>query len=105
MRPIPKKMREQIASDPEMSKCIYNNSDCRGDIEWEHCFEYARRQVNEVWAIIGVCTYHHRGDGLDKNYNQYRALIRADMDEVISKYPKFDWIQLKKYLIQKYESK
>jgi len=109
MRPIPKELRKEIAQDPFMKTCIYHDlgkqNECKGRIEWEHAFIYAGRQINEKWAIVPVCYYHHRGGGLDKEYNQYRAIIRADIDEVQKKYPKVDWVQLKKYLTNKYQNK
>lgn len=102
MRAIPKKMREEMADDPFMAVCIYNNNECSSRVEWEHAFTYARKQVNEKWAIVPCCTYHHRGAGLSKDYNRYRALLRAT-DEDLAKYSKSDFKQLKKYLIKKYE--
>ena len=83
-----------------MKSCIYEG--CTGKPEWEHAFIYRNRRVNEAWAIIPVCTYHHRGAGLDKDYNRYRALIRAT-DADLAKYPKVDWKQKLKYLKSKYE--
>ena len=99
---IPPELRAKIALNPFMKRCIHANSDCSGRPEWEHTFIYAKRQVQEEWAIVPCCFHHHRGKGLDKEYNQYRAIIRADLDEVIRKYPKKDWRQIKKYLIKKY---
>ena len=102
MRPIPPKLREQIAKDPFMKDCIYPG--CAGKPEWEHAFTY-KQQINEAWAIVPVCAYHHRGAGLDKDYNRYRAIIRADIDDLCVRMPKKDWRQIYKYLTQKYENK
>jgi hypothetical protein len=99
MRPIPIKIRKELANDPFMQKCIYEN--CQGSPEWEHAFIYAGRQINESWAIVPVCSYHHRGAGLDKEYNQFHSILRAT-EEDFRKYPRFDWQRLKKYLIKKY---
>ena len=101
MRPIPIKLREQIANDPFMRSCIYKG--CPNPPEWEHSFLYGNRQINEWWAIVPVCAYHHRGKGLNKEYNQYRAIIRPDINEVIKKYPNKNWEQLKNYLCKMYE--
>lgn len=100
MRLIPVKLRQQIANDPFMDRCIYEG--CNGRPEWEHAFNY-QQQVNEAWAIVPVCEYHHRGAGLDKNYNQYRAIIRADIEDLMKRMPKKNWRQIKKYLVEKYE--
>lgn len=81
MRPIPPTIREELAGDPAMAVCIYDNEDCDGRVEWEHAMIFAGKQVNEVWAIIGCCTWHHRGKGLDKRFNRYcayRKLFSSD---------------------------
>lgn len=96
MRPIPPKLKEQIANDPFMAKCIYVG--CENPPEWEHAFTYAGKQINEWWAIIPVCKYHHRGKGLNKEYNQYRAIIRANIDDLCKRMPNKDWRQIKRYL-------
>ena len=107
MRPIPIKMREEMANDPFMHRCIYahigKGFDCEGRIEWEHCFNYAGKQINEPWAIVGCCTHHHRGAGLDKDFNRFMAIMRADISDLQIRMPKHDWQQTKKYLSQKYQ--
>lgn len=107
MRPIPPKLREEIAEDPFMAFCIYEKigqgDKCDGRIEWEHVFCYAGKQINEAWSILPVCTYHHRGGGLNKEYHQFVALNRADIDDLEKRMPRKNWRQLKKYLNNKYE--
>jgi hypothetical protein len=105
MRPIPEKLKKQIASDPRMKFCIHQTALCRGKVEWEHAFVYAGKQINEWWAIIGVCVYHHRGQGLDKGFNKYMALKRlnGDFSELEQKYSRENWQQIWNYLSNKYE--
>lgn len=102
MRPIPKKLREELSEDPYMSKCIYDG--CPGTPEFEHVWVYQGRQINERWAILPVCYEHHRGKLLDKRYNEFKSLQRATEEE-LSRYPKKDWKQIKKYLDSVYEAK
>lgn len=107
MRPIPEKLREQIASDPFMQLCVYERSDapnhkCRGRITWEHAIIFAGCQVNEAWAIIPCCEAHNSGEAMVKDYNRYIALLRADMKYLKAKYPKRDWEQELKHLKSKY---
>ena len=102
MRPIPKKLREELAADPYMARCIYDG--CPGKPEWEHCWIYQGRQINERFAIQPVCYDHHRGKLLDKRYNEFKSLERATKEE-LAKYPKKDWEQLKKYLDNNYGTK
>jgi hypothetical protein len=86
------------------------NEDCNGAhllgaVEWEHAFMYAGKQVNEWWAIVPVCWHHHRGGGLDKEFNRYRALVRMDEEdlrEAKKKYPRVDWASERSRLIRKY---
>lgn len=104
MRAIPAKLKKQIEADPFMKKCIhYPSSDCVPRIEWEHCWIYSGRQINEAWAIVPVCTYHHRGAGLDKDFNRFVSLYRATMDD-FKMYPKKPWLQQKDYLVKKFKN-
>lgn len=88
-----------------MRKCIHNHC-YNTNIEWEHCFIYAGRQIDEAWAIVPCCKFHHRGLGLDKHYNRYVSILRCKMlgkwDDTLRKYPRLDWVQLDKYLTMKY---
>lgn len=103
MRAIPKKLRAELAADPDYSKCFRNqlfhdhicqpNPVTRHDIEWEHAFIYARKQINARWAIIPLCWYVHEGPGKNKRINQFLALSRAS-EEDLQEFPKVDWEQL-----------
>lgn len=111
--PIPPKIREQIEADLFMACCVYEddnapNHACSGRIEWEHACLYNGKRINEPWAIIPCCTSHNRGNGLVKEYNRYRALLRAvelipeGLDDLAKRYPRHDWKQEFKYLQGKY---
>lgn len=89
--PIPPDMREQLAADPFMSRCIIYK-DCEGRIEWNHAFSYAGRRRNVIWGILPMCSKHHREEA------RYRALQTELMrdrihhfnayEEVRENYPK-----------------
>lgn len=107
--PIPLELRKKIADDPFMKTCIHTKNKlftapntCDGHITWEHAFIYADKQIQEAWAIVPICWYHHLGKGLNKEFNQYLAIIRADIDDFCIRMPKKDWRQIKKYLVNKY---
>lgn len=68
---------------------------CSGRLTKEHAFIYAGKQIQELWAVIDLCWYHHLGAGMNKNINEKIALSKAT-DEDLAKYPKKDWQQLKK---------
>jgi len=63
MHPIPKKMRDELSEDDNYRLCIRGKlgftSECEGRIEWHHIFTYAGRQIQEKWAIISLCQFHH----------------------------------------------
>ena len=74
---------------------------------------YAGKQVQEWWAIVPCCEYHHRGGGLKKEFNQLVGLLRAASlnlpagdwlmvpDELYKKYPRTDWDLMLNTLIKK----
>jgi len=109
MHPIPLKLREELVNSGEMEVCIYNNNECNGRVEWEHAWAYAGKQIQERWAIIPCCYYHHRGGGLDKEFNHFKSLIKAitifgSLIPVIKEYPRKNWFQEFNYLINKYDN-
>lgn len=105
---IPKPLLQEILSDKYYKKCVrHEEKRCKGRVTFEHVWIYAGKQVQEKWAIIPLCEYHHdvlsyqdRGD-LIKDLNEYYSINRmteADMQ----KYDRYDWKQRKQYLNTKY---
>lgn len=90
---IPEDIREQLADDPFMQNCILAPLDeCEGRIEWNHAFTYAGKRVNELWAILPMCTKHHREEARWRfticGLMNYRIAFFNLIDEVATKYPK-----------------
>lgn len=83
MRKIPPKLKNEILADPYYKTCARKSPDCDGRITWEHAIIYAGRQLNEKWAIVPLCAYHHSvdyhqdGPGLNKEMNVWIALNQA----------------------------
>jgi len=96
MHPSPPKLRKQLSTDPYYRTCPRANIDCAGRIRWEHAILYAGRQVQERWAIIPLCEFHHSvgkfqdGRGLNKGINRDIAMRRA-MENDRKKYPLLKW--------------
>lgn len=86
MKPIPKKLRDEMAAEYYYHHCCRRDEHCSGRVTWEHCFTYAGRQVQERWAIIPLCEYHHLGSGLNKRINREIAISRATPED-LAKYP------------------
>lgn len=101
---IPVKLREKMAKLPEYHDCLrrvlLRDHVCSPDpvsgklIEWEHTLTYAGKQIQEMWAIIPICWWSHRGPGLNKAINRWIALNRAT-DKELEKYRKANFIQMK----------
>lgn len=118
MRGIPKKIYEQIRSNPDYGYCwrrhTLHDHQCRGRITLEHAIIYKGQQVNEVWAIIPICAYAHSVDQwqdsgiLNKEINEWIAfssLVRLPKSELvlqIRKYRMVNWLQKLEYLTEKY---
>jgi len=107
MRPIPPKIRDQIARDPFMRTCIYERIDapnhrCMGRITWEHAWIYAGKQINEPWAIVPCCEAHNSGEAMVKDYNRYVALTRANLNDLTKRMPRKNWKQEYNHLNEKY---
>lgn len=91
MRQIPHKLRSVLSSKDEYGKCAREvEGACSGRITWEHAIIYAGKQVQEEWAIIPLCWYHHLGQGLDKRWNILYAMERATQKDK-ERYPLLRW--------------
>lgn len=106
MRKISQKVKKQLLDEPDI--CALKDYNCDGRITWEHTLIYASKQIDEVWAIIKICEYHHAvgkyqdGGNLQKQKNVWVALNRATDDE-LRKYSKaIDYINLRKKLNEHY---
>lgn len=100
MNNMPKKLRDQLAKDPEYKVCARLGSDwregqCEGRITFEHALTYAGKQIQERFAIIPLCVFHHLGKGLNKRWNIRYAMWRASPEDR-AKYPRLNWT-LEKY--------
>lgn len=85
MRPIPPRLRAEMADDPYYTKCcLANLGGCSGKIEWHHVIIWKGRQLNEKWAIVPACQYHHRRAELrpEKDLFLLEALNRAKDEEL-----------------------
>jgi len=101
MQPIQKKMKEQIAKDHFMLKCVWTGETT--NITWEHCWIYAGKQINETWAIVPLAKRFNTSHPpqIVKEYCRWISLMRATKKD-LAKYPKKDWDQEKKYLDNKF---
>lgn len=91
MTKIPKKILDDILSDPYYKICAragYHGHICDGKITFEHALIYAGRQIQEKFAIIPLCEKAHSvnkyqdGGDINKDINVWIALSRATPDQL-----------------------
>ena len=103
MRPIPKEVRDQLASDPRMTKCALCGT--RGlKLEWHHNLTEKGRQSDRPETILALCKLCH-DNARDSDVKERLDLIMLRMmtPETISEISKaVDYHQRLKYLESKY---
>lgn len=106
MRPISPEVKARLDAEPDI--CLLLDENCDGRITREHALIYAGKQIDEAWAILKICAYHHSvdehqdGPGLNKEKNVWVALNRAT-DEELLKYSKaVNYIEMRNHLNKKY---
>lgn len=98
-KPIPKKMREELSEDPFMQYCCLGGF-CEGRTEWHHALQYAGKRVNEKWAILPLCTRHHKMEAQFRNIINDIMVSRATEEELRPYCKATDYIAIKR----KYEN-
>ena len=91
VKPIPLKMREELAEDPFMQECCLRHIECQGALQWHHNLMYASKRINEKGAILPLCEFHHRKEGKYKDQLNFIMELRMT-DEEKAKYPKRKWL-------------
>lgn len=81
----------------ELLKCARAaEGDCRGRLTKEHALDYVGRQIQELWAILDMCAFHHAVDRYQdggKMMKKVHGVIAAHRATVLEleKYPRKDW--------------
>lgn len=104
MRPIPKKLREELSDDPFYKMCCLSNNKCDGRVQWHHALRYVGRQINRRFCILPVCENHHgsANSPLVKEKLDHIMLSRAT-DEELREFSKAkDYTREKMRLDKKY---
>jgi hypothetical protein len=85
MRPIPINLRNEMENDPFYKQCCMPEDGlCEGRVEWHHNLIYAGSQLNEKWAILPLCQYHHNNEKhrMIKEQINWIMLNRATDDQL-----------------------
>lgn len=106
MRKISQHVLDALNEEPNI--CLRaDEGNCAGCITLEHAIIYASKQVDEQWAILKICEYHHAvnkyqdGGDLNKEKHEWLALNRATAEDKL-KYPRINWEQKLSFLNNKY---
>jgi hypothetical protein len=105
MNNIPKKLKDEILSDPFYKRCcITGVLSTNEKVEWHHNFIYAGRQLQEKWCILPIAEKIHKN--IDKYLDQCdRIMLNRATDEQLKKYSKcVDLIAKRDWLNKKYGS-
>ena len=89
MSNTPERIKKHWRETPA-TRCDRQDKDCSGRLTKEHAILYSGRQVQELWAILDLCWYHHLGEGLKKSENIKIAMARATEADR-KKYPRLLW--------------
>jgi hypothetical protein len=107
MRKVSQKVKDIVLSRPQV--CARNaENDCQGRLTFEHAIIYGGRQLDEAWAIVILCEYHHSvntfqdGGNLDKEMNVWYALNQATDDELRRVSKAINYLALRDRLNKKY---
>lgn len=100
MRPIPLKLRKEIANDNFYKKCCITGNI---NVSLEHCWIYGGKQINEKWAIVPLARELNTSHPPTEVKERCRLIsLRRATKEDLAKYPKRDWKQELNYLEGKY---
>lgn len=103
VRGIPAELRQALADDPYMHQCCIGDTNCAGKIDFHHNLIYAGRRVNEPFAILPVCSFHHaKADTREVREKLNWAMVNRMSEADIAKYSRFNWAQLISYLKSKF---
>jgi hypothetical protein len=81
----------------EKLRCVRAaEGDCKGRLTKEHALEYAGRQIQELWAILDMCAFHHAVDRFQdggKMMKKVHGVIAAHQatEKELAKYPRKNW--------------
>lgn len=112
MNKVPQKLRKKWAIEDLLGmvrECMRSEEgDCAGRVTKEHAIIFAGKQLQEEWAILDICEYHHgvnnfqdRGN-LNKEKHVWIALNRAPEERLLELSKSVDQVALRNRLNAKY---
>ncbi len=87
MNKVPQKLKDKWKDEDKkglVRHCMRSDEgNCQGRLTKEHCITFAGKQLQEDWAILDICAYHHGVDefqdtgDMNKEKHVWIALNRA----------------------------
>lgn len=112
MNKVPQKLKNKWHLEDLMGiKRICMRSDegnCNGRITKEHCITWKGSQLQQEWAILDICAFHHGVDqfqdagDMNKEKHVWIALNRASDEELVQISQSTDYIAWRGRLNAKY---
>lgn len=101
MRPIPQKLKDEIAADPFYKRCCISGRPATSTkIDWHHNLIFAGRQVNEKWCILPLAKEVHDNIARYKEKCDWIMLNRATDDDLI-RYSKAENLMRKRDILNR----
>jgi len=109
IKPIPPKMRAELADDPFMKQCclhlVFPDHVCEGRVQWHHHLKFAGQRVNEKWCILPLCEEAHKKEALYKHGLDNIMVSRATEEELKPYCKAIDYIALRRSIYMIHERK
>lgn len=90
--PIPEETRTILSEDNFMRECIVKDTACAGRVEWQHAMTYGGKRISDIWALLPMCTRHHKEQAKYRQLQEAAVLFRihqySSLEAVREKYPK-----------------
>lgn len=107
MRKVSERVRNKVLERKQVCAREHEGT-CKGNNTWEHAIIHAGRQLDEAWAIVILCEYHHavnnyqdNGD-LKKELNVFYALEQSTDEELKRVSKAINYLELRDRLRKKY---
>lgn len=108
MNNTPKWLRDIWAANPAKRCMRDDEGDCRGRLTKEHAIIFANKQLQEDWAILDICEFHHQvgiyqnNGKLNKEKHIWLAINRATPERLKELSRGTNYVALKERLNRKY---
>ncbi len=104
MNKVPQSLKDQWQENPAKKCCRADEGNCQGKLTKDHTITWKGRQLQEDFAIVDVCEFHHAvnkfmdcGD-LNREKHIWVALNKATDQQLLDISKAIDYLALRKRL-------